>query len=91
MIETNNREKIHTGELYFPNDTDLWNEQLQTLHLLEEYNQLSVNETGKQKNLLTRMFAELVIIVISNLRSKRTGEVKTFILEMIFMQTLTSH
>lgn len=59
MIETNNREKIHTGELYFPNDTDLWNEQLQTLHLLEEYNQLSVNETGKQKNLLTRMFAEI--------------------------------
>ena len=39
-----NRDKLHTGELYLPNDPEVLEEQLGYMELLYEYNQTRPRE-----------------------------------------------
>jgi galactoside O-acetyltransferase len=59
MFESESYNRVHTGELYFPNDQKLWKEQQEALALLENYNQTSVAQPEQQSKLLKEMFAEI--------------------------------
>lgn len=54
-----NREKLHTGDLYLPNDTDVVEEQLDYMELLYEYNQTRPREQEKRQSLLEKLLAEV--------------------------------
>lgn len=54
-----NREKLHTGDLYLPNDTDVVEEQLDYMELLYEYNQTRPREQEKRQALLEKLLAEV--------------------------------
>lgn len=53
------REKMHTGELYLPNDETIAAEQQQCLELLYDFNQTRPSETQKRAELMKKMFAEV--------------------------------
>lgn len=53
------KERMHTGELYFPNDDSIMTEQLRCLDLLYEFNATRPTELDKRQALLSRMFAEI--------------------------------
>ena len=53
------KEKMHTGELYFPNDKSILAEQEQCLEKLYEFNNTRPSEHEKRKKLLREMFAEI--------------------------------
>lgn len=53
------REKIHAGVLYQPNDSSIMAEQLSYLDLMDEYNATSRLEGQKRAKLLQRLFAEV--------------------------------
>ncbi len=53
------REKMHTGELYLPNDETISAEQMQCLDRLYEFNQTRPTEMKKREALLREMFAEM--------------------------------
>ena len=53
------REKLHTGELYLPDDDSIMTEQLQCLEKLYEYNATRPLEGEKRERLLREMFAEV--------------------------------
>ena len=53
------REKMHSGELYFPNDPAIMTEQLQRLDRLYEFNQTRPTEQDKRAAMLKGMFAEV--------------------------------
>lgn len=53
------RDKLHTGELYLPNDDSIMNEQLQRLDRLYDYNMTRPLEQEKRELLLKEMFAEI--------------------------------
>ena len=53
------RDKLHTGELYLPNDDSIMNEQLQRLDCLYDYNMTRPLEQEKRELLLKEMFAEI--------------------------------
>lgn len=53
------KEKMHTGELYFPNDEEIANEQMKCLDMLYDYNMTRPTEIEKRKALMKRMFAEI--------------------------------
>lgn len=59
MLKLENYKRVHTGELYFPNDQKLWKEQQEALVLLEKYNQTSVTQPEQQMVLLKEMFSEI--------------------------------
>ena len=59
MLKLENYKRVHTGELYFPNDQKLWKEQQEALVLLEKYNQTSVTKPEQQMVLLKEMFSEI--------------------------------
>ncbi|MCQ4971870.1 sugar O-acetyltransferase [Lactococcus lactis] len=59
MLKLENYKRVHTGELYFPNDQKLWKEQQEALFLLEKYNQTSVTKPEQQMVLLKEMFSEI--------------------------------
>lgn len=59
MLKLENYKRVHTGELYFPNDQKLWKEQQEALVLLEKYNQTSVTKLEQQMVLLKEMFSEI--------------------------------
>ena len=52
------KEKMHTGELYLPNDEEILTEQIKKLDLLYEYNSTRPTQTVRRKALLKQMFAE---------------------------------
>ena len=54
-----NKDKLHTGQLYLPNDEALQREQLQCLDLLHQFNQLKPSDLDGKTALLRRMFAEI--------------------------------
>lgn len=70
------REKLHSGEIYDPMDSELYAEQLQRLKKLEEYNATSVTDEEKRKALLKEMFAEVGenCCVLSPLRANWGGK-----------------
>ncbi len=53
------KEKMHTGELYLPNDKSILAEQEQCLEKLYEFNNTRPSEHEKRKKLLREMFAEI--------------------------------
>ena len=53
------RDKLHTGDLYLPNDPDVIEEQLGYMELLYDYNQTRPREQERRQALLRRMLAEV--------------------------------
>lgn len=53
------KDKLHTGELYFPDDETLFAEQLTYLERLYDFNQTRPSELGKRDEMLKEMFAEI--------------------------------
>ncbi len=53
------KEKMHTGELYLPTDKDILKEQLECLEKLYDYNATRPSESEKRAVLLKDMFAEI--------------------------------
>ncbi len=56
MAEIN---KLHTGELYLPGDSEIMSEQLKKLDRLYDFNNTRPTELGKRERLLKEMFAEI--------------------------------
>ena len=54
-----NKEKMHTGELYFPGDEEIIKEQQIYLNKLYDYNMTRPTEGQKRQELLKEMFAEI--------------------------------
>jgi len=52
-------EKLHTGELYLPNDEELFAKQMEHLEKLYDYNQTRPSELEKRVAMLKEMFAEI--------------------------------
>lgn len=52
------KNKLHTGELYLPNDEELFSEQLKCLDRLYDFNATRPSELGKREKMLREMFAE---------------------------------
>ena len=59
MNTENQRNKLHSGELYWPNDEDVLNEQADCLELLYEFNATRPHELEKREELLKKMFASI--------------------------------
>ncbi len=55
----NQKEKMHTGELYLPDDEEIMREQLLCLDRLYEFNRTRPTESEKRSVLLKEMFAEI--------------------------------
>ncbi len=55
----NMKDRMHTGELYLPNDDDIMREQLKRLDLLYDFNQTHPSELDKRAAMLKEMFAEI--------------------------------
>lgn len=55
----NIKEKMASGELYFPGDESILKEQFACLELLYEFNATRPSEIDKRQNLLKKMFAEI--------------------------------
>lgn len=55
----NMRDKLHTGELYLPNDETIVKEQNQCLERLYAFNRTSPADTETYRRLLKEMFAEI--------------------------------
>lgn len=53
------KEKMHSGKLYLPNDTELQKEQLACLDMLYDFNRTRPTEPEKRQGLLEKMFAEI--------------------------------
>ena len=53
------REKMHTGDLYLPNDPDILQEQTDCLERLYDYNATRPHDAKKRETLLRKMFAEI--------------------------------
>ena len=53
------KERMHQGKLYLPNDKDIVVEQTKCLDLLYDYNNTRPTETEKRQRLLKQMFAEI--------------------------------
>lgn len=51
--------KLHSGELYLPNDDEIVKEQTACLELLYDYNATRPSEGEKRAEILKKMFAEL--------------------------------
>lgn len=59
MDEWSMQEKMHSGEIYDPNDENILREQMKCLELLYEYNQTRPHEQQRRQDLLRQMFAEI--------------------------------
>lgn len=59
MEEIRMKEKIHTGELYLPNDPEILSEQQQYLEKLYDFNLTRPSEAEKRQKMLKEMFAEI--------------------------------
>lgn len=55
----NMKDKLHTGELYLPNDDEIMKDQLQRLNRLYDFNMTRPTELDKRQELMKEMFAEI--------------------------------
>ena len=55
----NQRDLLHTGDIYFPNDPTIMADQLRWLDRLYDFNNTRPTELGKREKLLKKMFAEI--------------------------------
>ncbi|NCB93891.1 MAG: sugar O-acetyltransferase [Clostridia bacterium] len=53
-----NREKVHSGDVYLPNDESILVEQFACMDLQYEYNETRASEGEKRAQLIKKMFAE---------------------------------
>jgi galactoside O-acetyltransferase len=53
------REKMHSGELYYPNAEEIMTEQMACLEKLYDFNATRPHEGEKREALLREMFAEI--------------------------------
>ena len=53
------KEKIHSGNIYFPNGDEILEEQLAYLDLMDAYNRTSRLQFDKRRELLQQLFAEV--------------------------------
>lgn len=53
------KDKMHTGELYLPNDEEIIKEQTKCLDKLYEFNMTRPIESAKRQQMLKEMFAEI--------------------------------
>lgn len=53
------KERMFTGELYYPNEESIFDEQLKKLDLLYEFNSTRPTEQKKRQELMKEMFAEI--------------------------------
>nr|WP_294676923.1 sugar O-acetyltransferase [uncultured Blautia sp.] len=53
------REKMHTGELYLPNDDEIFQDQIRKLDRLYDFNMTRPTQLDKRKEMLKEMFAEI--------------------------------
>lgn len=53
------KDKMHTGELYFPGDPDIMREQQRCLERLYDFNATRPSESEKRRALMREMFAEV--------------------------------
>ncbi|MBQ3193131.1 MAG: sugar O-acetyltransferase [Oscillospiraceae bacterium] len=53
------REKIHSGEIYWPNDDSIMTEQLGYLDLMDEYNRTPRRLQKERSEMLKKLFAEV--------------------------------
>ncbi len=53
------KDRMHTGELYFPGDQEIMEDQLKRLDRLYEFNATRPTELEKRNRLLKEMFAEI--------------------------------
>ncbi len=53
------KDRMHTGELYLPNDADIVKEQTACLERLYDFNATRPSESEKRQSLLKEMFAEI--------------------------------
>ena len=59
MIKMAMGDKLHTGEIYLPNDPEIMKEQLKCLDRLYDFNQTRPTELDKREKMLKEMFAEI--------------------------------
>lgn len=52
-------DKLHTGEIYQPGDTEIMKEQVKCLDMLYDYNHTRPTEGARREELLQQMFAEI--------------------------------
>lgn len=53
------KEKMHTGEIYFPEDDEIMSEQLKRLDRLYDFNMTRPTQLDKREKMLKEMFAEI--------------------------------
>ena len=53
------KERLHTGEIYYPNDDEIMQEQFQCQEKMYDYNSTRPSEGEKRTKLLQEMFAEI--------------------------------
>lgn len=53
------KERLHTGELYFPNDEEITKDQFKRLDHLYDFNMTRPTELDKRAKMLKEMFAEI--------------------------------
>lgn len=53
------REKIHSGELYYPSGDEIMNEQLSYVNMQYDFNMTRPTELDKREEMLKKMFAEI--------------------------------
>ena len=53
------KDRLHTGEIYFPNDSEIVEDQLRRLERLYDFNQTRPLEQEKRQAMLKEMFAEI--------------------------------
>ena len=53
------KDKVHTGEIYYPSDEELMKYQLECLDKLYDFNMTRPSEMDKREKLLKEMFAEI--------------------------------
>ncbi len=53
------KEKMHTGDVYYPSGDEIMNEQLECLNRLYDFNMTRPSELDKREKLLKEMFAEI--------------------------------
>lgn len=53
------KEKMHTGDVYYPSGDEIMNEQLECLEKLYDFNMTRPSELDKREKLLKEMFAEI--------------------------------
>ena len=53
------KDKLHTGQIYYPNGDEIMDEQLQCLDRLYDFNRTRPTELKKREEMLREMFAEI--------------------------------